>query len=187
MKNVAPKGRSLERASPFTIAAIACSRIPKCRFFPPGLSAWKSPAPSYFRVVLFDGPRSAEPPRNHGMFWASTFSTLPEASRPAIPLRIGGKDGEVAIPSGGAVAPLHLVDLGRELGILGSVGGESSVQSACASAPRSPMPARSARRRRRGPGTSRPRASREALGKADLSSPSGSPWASAVSCLCGEP
>ena len=28
------------------LRAMACSRMPKCRFFPPGLSAWKSPAPS---------------------------------------------------------------------------------------------------------------------------------------------
>jgi hypothetical protein len=27
-----------------------------------------APAPLYLSVVLFDGPRSAEPPRNHGMF-----------------------------------------------------------------------------------------------------------------------
>ena len=95
MKKVAPKGRSLDSDSPLTIAAIACSRMPKCRFFPPGLSAWKSPAPSNFSVVLFDGPRSAEPPRNQGMFCASTFSTLPEASRPAMPFASAGKTGRL--------------------------------------------------------------------------------------------
>ena len=46
-------------------------------------------------MVLFDGPRSAEPPRNHGMFWARTLSTLPEASRPAIPFGSAGKTGRV--------------------------------------------------------------------------------------------
>ena len=103
---------------------MACSRMPKWRFLPPGLSAWKSPAPSNFRVVLFDGPRSAEPPRNQGMFCASTFSTLPEASRPAMPFGIGREDGQVAVPAGRQLAPLHLVDLGGEFGVLGPVGGE---------------------------------------------------------------
>src|SRR5438445_517171 len=60
MKNVAPNARSFESERPLTVAAIACSRTPKCRFFPPGFPAWKLPAPSYVRVVLFDGPRSAE-------------------------------------------------------------------------------------------------------------------------------
>ena len=38
MKNVAPKARSLDSDRPFTIAAIACSRMPKCRFLPPGVA-----------------------------------------------------------------------------------------------------------------------------------------------------
>src|SRR5258705_2363131 len=95
MKKVAEKGRSLDKESRFTIAAIECSLIPKCRFFPVGLSAWKSPAPANVRVVLFDGPRSADPPRNHGMFCASTFRTFPDASRPAIPFASGGKTGRL--------------------------------------------------------------------------------------------
>src|SRR5215510_9791580 len=95
MKKVAPKARSFDRESPFTMPAIACSRMPKCRFFPAGLSASKSPAPSYVSVVLFDGPRSAEPPRNQGMFCARTFSTAPEASRPATPLGSAGKLGRL--------------------------------------------------------------------------------------------
>ena len=49
-------------------------------------------------------------------------------------------------------------------------------------------PRRSARGRRRGRGTGRPRASRRrAWSPRTSSSPSGSPWAAAVSCLCGEP
>src|SRR2546422_5281292 len=117
MKNVAPKGRSFDSERPLTIAAIPCSRMPKCRFLPLGVAAWKLPAPSYVRVVLFDGPRSADPPRSHGTLCASTLSTLPEASRPATPLASRRKDGEVAIPSGRQVSALHLVDLGRELRI----------------------------------------------------------------------
>src|SRR5258706_14691959 len=93
MKNVAPKGRSLDRDIPFTIDAIAFSRIPKWKFLPAGLSAWKSPAPSNVRVVLFEGPRSAEPPINQGMFCAKMFSTFPDASRPAMPFASAGQVG----------------------------------------------------------------------------------------------
>src|SRR4029450_10198213 len=151
MKKVAPKARSFERESPFTMAAMACSRMPKCRFFPAGLSASKSSAPSYVSVVLFDGPRSAEPPRNQGMFCASTFSAWLDASRPAIPLAsagkrgrcgaqpggraargvspleplgIGWKDGKVAVPTGRQFTALHQFDLGRALGVLGAIGGK---------------------------------------------------------------
>src|SRR5262249_40915792 len=37
-EKVASKARSLDCDNPFTIAAIPCSRMPKCRFFPLGLS-----------------------------------------------------------------------------------------------------------------------------------------------------
>ena len=76
------------------------------------------------------------------MFCASTFSTLPEASRPAMPFGVGRKDGQIAVPPGRQFAPLHLVDLGRELGILGPVRGEELRPLAAGpSAPRAPMPA----------------------------------------------
>src|SRR5260370_33171431 len=97
MKNVAPKARTFDSERPLTMAAIACSRMPKCRVLPPGLPAWKLAAPSYVREVLFDGPRSAEPPRNHGMLWAGTLRTLLEASRPAIPLASAGKTGRFRV------------------------------------------------------------------------------------------
>ena len=93
MKNVAPNARSFESERPLTIVPIACSRIPKWSILPLGFPAWKLPAPLYVSVVLFDGPRSADPPRNHGMLCASTFSALPEASRPAMPLASAGKTG----------------------------------------------------------------------------------------------
>src|SRR4029453_8140185 len=93
MKKVAPKARSFDSESPLTAAAIACSRMPKCRFLPPGVPGSKSPAPSNVRVVLLGEPRSADPPSSHGMFCASTLSTLPDASRPAIPLGSAGKNG----------------------------------------------------------------------------------------------
>src|SRR5215472_8595084 len=34
---------------------------------------------------------------------------------------VGGENGEIAVPSGGKLAALNLVDLGSELGILGSI------------------------------------------------------------------
>src|SRR5215469_14179739 len=95
MKKVSPKARSLESDSPLTIAAMACSRMPKWKLRPPGLPGSKSPAPVNLSVVLFDEPRSADPPRNQGMFWARTFRTSPEASRPAIPLGSGLKLGRL--------------------------------------------------------------------------------------------
>ena len=69
--------------------------MPKWRLRPPGLPASKSPAPAKVSVVLVDGPRSAEPPISQGMFCASTFSTLPDASRPAMPLASAGKLGRL--------------------------------------------------------------------------------------------
>ena len=55
------------------------------------------------------------------MFCASTFSTLPEASRPGDALRVGGENGQVAVPPGGEFAPLHLVDLSGEFGVCGPI------------------------------------------------------------------
>src|SRR5215469_4842478 len=95
MKKVSPKARSLESDSPLTIAAMACSRMPKWKLRPPGLPGSKSPAPVNLSVVLFVEPMSAGPPRNQGMFWARTFRTSPEASLPAIPLGSGLKLGRL--------------------------------------------------------------------------------------------
>src|SRR6516225_1154647 len=95
MKNVEPKPRILDSDNPLTDALIACSRIPKCRFLPPGVSAWKLPAAAKVNAVLLDGARSAEPPSNQGMFWASTFNTFPDASRPASPFGSAGNDGRL--------------------------------------------------------------------------------------------
>ena len=52
---------------PLTIAAMACSRMPKCRLRPPGLPGSKSPAPSNFSVRLgrrCEVGRAAEEPGN---------------------------------------------------------------------------------------------------------------------------
>ena len=56
------------------------------------------------RVVLFEGPRSADPPMNHGMFCASAFSVLPDASRPAMPFASGGKTGRLRSHPSGVLA-----------------------------------------------------------------------------------
>ena len=141
MKNVAPNARSFDSDRPLTIAAIACSRMPKWRLRPPGLPGSKSPAPANFSVVLLEGPRSAEPPRNQGMFWASTFSTSPEASRPAMPLASGGKLGRLrSHPAGSSRRCIWSISVG-ELRELLAVVGEQRLPARRASAPRAPIPA----------------------------------------------
>src|SRR6266404_6071254 len=118
MKNVAPNARSFDRERPLTVAAIACSRIPKCRFLPPRLPAWKLPAPSYVSVVLFDGPRSAEPPRD---VLRKHVEHLARSITAGDALGIRREDGEVAIPPHRQVSSLHLIDLGRELRMGGPI------------------------------------------------------------------
>ena len=75
---------------PLTIAAAACSRMPKCRTRPYGsaenflvvrLDGLKEFADSI--VVLFDPARSAEPPHSSGKVSAIALMTLPEAARVA--------------------------------------------------------------------------------------------------------
>ena len=95
-----PKGANFESDIPFTTPPwrargyrSACSCRPESRA--------EIARASEGERVLFEGPRSPEPPRNQGMFCASTFSTLPEASRPAIPLGSAGKTGRLwSQPSG---------------------------------------------------------------------------------------
>src|SRR5215813_5501088 len=139
MKNDAPKGRSLDKDNPLTIAPIECSRIPKCRFFPLELSAWKSPAPAKVKVVLFDGPRSAEPPRNHGMFCASTFNTLPDASRPAMPIESAENVGRFrSQPAGSSRRCINSTSVANS-GYLARYEVNNSVHSEWAFWPRAPM------------------------------------------------
>jgi len=54
------------------------------------------------------------------MFCASTFSTLPEVSAGDAP-GIRREDREVAIPTRRQISTLHLIDLVREVGVLGPV------------------------------------------------------------------
>ena len=58
---------------PLVMAAMACSRMPKCMFEPLLSSAEKSPR--FFMFDLLEGARSAEPPMRLGMRSASLFST----------------------------------------------------------------------------------------------------------------
>ena len=46
---------------------------------------------------------------------------MPDASRPGDTVGIGREDREIAIPPGGEFAPLHQVDFGREIRVLGAV------------------------------------------------------------------
>src|SRR5437899_537643 len=86
-------------------------------------------------MVLFDGPRSAEPPSSHGMFCARTFNTLPDASRPANP---SGPTGKIGVPADRQSALLHLVDVASHFGeactILGEAPGPRRA-SGCAALP----------------------------------------------------
>ena len=111
-----PERAQLGERQPLTIAAIACSRMPKCRLRPPGVPASKSPAPSNLSVVLLDGPRSAGAARGtSGMFCASTFSTCPDASRPATPLASAVNIGRSRSQSAGSSRRCICVDLVGEV------------------------------------------------------------------------
>ena len=67
---------------PLQMAAMACSRTPKCRLEPVRSSAEKSPRP--FMLDLLEGARSAEPPIRFGMRLARRLSTSPEEARVAL-------------------------------------------------------------------------------------------------------
>ena len=117
MKNVAPKARSFDSERPLTIAAIACSRMPKWRFLPPGLPGLEvSRALVRQRGLVRRAEirRAAEEPgnvlREHVEHLARGFPA-------GDALGIRREDREVAIPSRRQLAPLHLVDLGRQFGI----------------------------------------------------------------------
>jgi hypothetical protein len=90
---------------------------------PAGLPAWKSPAPGK-STGLVRRPEVGRAAQEPGDVLRQHVQHLARGVAPGDALGIGGKDGQVAIPSRGQFAPLHLVDLGRELGKLGPVGGE---------------------------------------------------------------
>ena len=62
--------------------------------------------------------RSAEPASSHGTRAATAFSTWFDALRVAIPFSSGSKLGMLGVPAVGQLAPLHRVDLARQLGLL---------------------------------------------------------------------
>src|ERR1700754_3025317 len=93
MRNVAPKGLiPLVRAIPFTIAPMACSRMPKWKFRP--LLPVAVNDAKLFRFVFVEGARSAEPPMKLGSFAARSLITLPEASRVDRGLSVALKEGK---------------------------------------------------------------------------------------------
>src|SRR5206468_9150453 len=65
--------------------------------------------------------RTAEEP---GDVLREHIQRLGRSVAPRNAFRIGGEDRQVAVPAGGKFAPLHLFDLGRELGVFGSISGE---------------------------------------------------------------
>src|SRR5207253_5171122 len=88
---------------------------------------------------LVQGPRSAEPPRNQGMFCARTFSTLLDASRPAIPFGSAGNTGRLrSHPVGSSRRSSRSISTARS-GYSTRYASKSSVHLCRASAPRLPM------------------------------------------------
>ena len=170
-------------------APMACSRMPKWKFRPPRLSAWKSPAPSNVRRVLVEGARSADAADQPGhVLRATAFSTLPDASRVASPL---GRRGTSAIPCpspSGSSRRLHAVRSGpraRDTRFCTRRTGRARRRAAPGRG--APMPALKCSRTPSGTRNCRLlRPAVEALGQPDLlGSPSGSPWAALRVLLVG--
>src|SRR3970040_19703 len=80
---------------PLDSAAIACSRTPKWKLRPAGFWALKLPTLSKVSRVLFDGAKSAEPPKSQGTFRATWLTTFPDEARLGIPCA-GGADASAA-------------------------------------------------------------------------------------------
>jgi len=103
-------------------------------------------------------------------------------------LGVSREGGQTGVPARRQVAPLHALDLIREIGIFFSVGFK---QRDPRFAQALPAPADAVAKMRAHPfghqklGVFGP--SVAALGETDFFLTSGSPWASLVSCLCGAP
>ena len=113
----------------------------------------------------------------------------PTPSGSRLPFSSGGKLGDVAVPALRQLAPLHPLELRRRArGARRGSARRAAPTPLAARARGRRRRRRSARRRRRGSGTARPRASRSCASRARTSSsPSGSPWALAVSWTSGAP
>src|SRR5690606_40777008 len=82
IRNVDPKGtNNPDRARPFKIAPMPCSRMPKCKLRPVKEPGPTSPPP---RSVVFTLPaKSAEPPTSRGTSSAAFWIKRPECERVA--------------------------------------------------------------------------------------------------------
>ena len=169
---------------------MACSRMPKWKLRPRVAARLEIAGAVERERVFVEGARSAEPPISQGIFLATAFSTLPDASRPASPLASAGKCRELRLSHAvGQLPALHAVERPpprRDSFAL--YASKRARQSARSFAPRAPMPWESARAPRRARETSRPRASRRTAWSVEFPlRPSGSPCAACVSCLVGAP
>src|SRR5437773_12083742 len=63
-------------------------------------------------------------PEKPGDVLSKNVQRLARSVPPRDPLGIGWKDRKVAVPAGRQLAPLHQFDLGRAVGVLGSIGGK---------------------------------------------------------------
>src|SRR6266480_2381688 len=117
MRKVDPTGRTPPcSASPFKIAPMACSRMPKCTLRAPQPPAATSPP--FLNTTLVEAARSADPPSSSGTFAARAFRTLPDAARVAC-ASLGVNSGSPSSqPSGSrpAVGVVLRLPLGFEAG-----------------------------------------------------------------------
>ena len=133
MRKVEPNGFSIAGSSaiPFTIAPIACSRIPNGTLRPACVAA-NTPAPS--NSVFVDSTRSAAPPIIVGVNGFSACITVFPASRVATSLPAGNAGSASSQPSRGHAREVEL-----------ALGGHARGATAHQAASRSSQAARAAR------------------------------------------
>ena len=155
----------------------------------PGLRRRRLEVARPLSQVKVDGFRSAEPPTSSGSRGASACITASDAFRVASPFGVGGERRQLGVPARGQLARRDgarssrgQVREGLRVGLRGAL--SSRARPARRARPRSG----SGPRPRAGSGTPARRGQpRFSLAARTSSGPSGEPWASKVSCLCGAP
>ena len=160
---------------PLAIDPIACSRTPKWRWRPSGVSRWNEPA--VLTRVFVDGARSASPPTRCGRRGETAASTAPLASRVATGVS-GGNVGRSRSQPGVRVRACPFAHSAARSGNARCQASNRACQSASARAP-----CASASRNRRSAGSGRRNGGSSGHPSAcfaprSSASPSGSPWAS---------
>ena len=99
--------------------------MPKWRFFPPGDGRLEVPGAFVGQQSLVRRPEIRRAAHEPGHVWRQDVEDLARGLASGDTFRVRREDREVLVPSHGKLALLHLVDLGRELGILGTVVGRT--------------------------------------------------------------